>query len=224
MGKFIVFEGLDGSGKSSQVERLEEELKERGYSVKNIHFPRTQDDNAVFAGMINDYLNGKYGEGVSPYFIASLYANDRYIFKDTLEGWIEEYDYVIADRYMYSAMAFQGANFSDEENDIFITDRDRFFDWLWNYEFEQNKIPEPDLVIYVDILVDMVKKSLEEKDKDIHESDCEYLNKVRNTYRDIWYLHNEEVSIIKGFNQNKRYNVEEVSRRILNRLKERDLI
>lgn len=224
MGKFIVFEGLDGSGKSSQVERLEGELNDRGYSVKTIHFPRTQDNKARFASMIQEYLDGDFGDNVSPYFVASLYANDRYMFKDTLEGWIEEYDYVIADRYMYSAMAFQGANYNNDKDNVFISKKERFYDWLWNYEFEQNKIPHPDLVIFVDVLMDDVRKSLEEKDKDIHEDNIEYLKKVRKTYLDIWDIHSEKVSIIKGFNYQKRYSIEEVSRRVINRLNESGLI
>lgn len=222
MGNLIVFEGLDGSGKSTQVCKLVNRLSEEGNKVKNLHFPR-EGVISEFGKMIEDYLDGGY-EGIdNPYFIASLYANDRYMTKEVLEDWIEKYDYVILDRYVYSALAFQGARFTDnEERGFLMSERDRFLDWLFNYEFSQNKMPEPDIIFVVDLSIELIEKSLEEKDKDIHENDLEYLREVREVYDELLGMI-DGMCRIKAYDKNGRYSEDVLFHKIYQKIEERIL-
>ncbi|MFW6130908.1 MAG: dTMP kinase [Atribacterota bacterium] len=178
-GSLINIEGLDCSGKTKQVELLKKRIPEiyGKDKLKNIHFPRTQDKNALYANLIQKYLDGDMKQH-NPYYIATLYANDRYKFKKRLDKWLKNNDIVICDRYVTSALAFQGSEIEEER-------RDEFFQWLKKYEYQFNRVPEPDIIIYLDVPISFIEDNLKKREyNDIHEK-VDFLRKVKKVYNSI---------------------------------------
>ncbi|MBN2764545.1 MAG: thymidylate kinase, partial [Bacteroidales bacterium] len=100
--KFCVIEGIDGSGKSTQVKKLMHHLEDKFIPYKYLHFPRT--DAPVFGDLIARFLRGDFGsiKNVDPYLVALLYAGDRHDAAIQIQRWIDEGNLVILDRYVYS--------------------------------------------------------------------------------------------------------------------------
>ncbi len=184
---FIVFEGLDGSGKSTQANMLSKYLEDKGLKTKLIHFPDTE--SPVYGELIGKFLRGELGslDKVDPHLTALLYAGDRNNAKKQIEEWIEQGYVVIADRYVYSNVAFQaaklGANFEQE----------LIAKWILEMEYEYFKIPKPDLNIFLDVPTTFTQKQLSTKrdgedraylkgQVDIHEADLTFQQKVRSIY------------------------------------------
>ena len=107
--KFAVIEGLDGSGKSTQLSMLKNYLKAHKISFEYLHFPRT--DSPVFGELIARFLRGELGENnaVNPYLVALIYAGDRNDASGLIRGWLNENKLVIVDRYVFSNIAYQCA-------------------------------------------------------------------------------------------------------------------
>jgi dTMP kinase len=187
MSAFWAFEGLDGCGKSTQIRMLVEYLKRRGFLCESPHFPRTT--GSFFAGMIARFLRGEFGgvSAVPPEFVAVLYAGDRADARNTIRTWLQNGSYVVADRYVYSNMAFQGAKVADDHQ------RSHLRGWIECLEFEYHGIERPDLSIFLDVPFDFVRRQLhghrsgEEREylngkEDIHESSLSLQERVRAEY------------------------------------------
>ncbi len=144
--KFIVLDGTDGSGKETQTEILIKRLKEEGFKVEKADFPQY---NTKSAGLIENYLNGKYGaaEKVGPLIPSIFYAADRYDASFEIKKWLEEGKIVISNRYVSSNMAHQGGKIKSKEK------RQKFFDCLYKLEYELFKIPKPDLSLILLLFV-----------------------------------------------------------------------
>ena len=177
MGKLIVIEGLDGSGKATQARLLAEGLSSVGYRVRQISFPNYASDSSALVRM---YLSGQLGAhpgDVNAYAASSFYAVDRYAsFK---ADWQADYDggLVISDRYTTSNAVHQCSKLPREQWDGFLK-------WLFEFEYSLLGIPEPSLVIYlrVDPMISqgLLKNRYEGEDRrDIHEKDVAYLNRCR---------------------------------------------
>lgn len=180
-GRLIVIEGLDGSGKATQTSILCEKLRAIGLDVDNYSFPDYESESSLLVRM---YLDGKFGDdpnSVNPYTASCFFACDRYASYKT--KWMENYEkghIIICDRYTTSNAVHQCSKLPQEEWDSFI-------EWLFDFEYEKIGIPAPDCVIYLRVDPEMGQKLLssryngDEKKKDIHEKDVEYLKRSRIT-------------------------------------------
>ena len=179
MGKLIVLEGTDGSGKATQTAALLQRLQQEGIDCRKIEFPRYDQESSV---MIRAYLRGDFGShpgDVNAYAASTFYAVDR--FASFRQDWGEYYKsggVILADRYTTSNAVHQGSKLEGKE-------RADFFDWLFDYEYRLLGLPEPDLVVYLDVPVDQTEKNMHVREAqtgtsaDIHERDDGYLRACR---------------------------------------------
>ena len=183
----IVLEGLDGAGKSTQVKRLKEYLTERCGSLEYIHFPRY--DAPVYGDLISRFLRGDFGsnEAVHPQLVALLFAEDRHGAAPVMRKALEEGKTVLLDRYVYSNIAYQCAKLQD------LQERRKLRDWIFNTEYGDFELPEPDLNLFLDVPIGFVEQSLnrqregQDRDylsgaQDIHEASIAFQKAVRDMY------------------------------------------
>ena len=183
MGKLIVIEGTDGSGKSTQFRLMTEHLQQDQIAFKRLVFPRYDQESSA---LIRMYLGGQFGSkpsDVNAYAASSFYAVDRYAsYKQDWGQWYEEGGLVVSDRYTTSNAVHQASKESGEA-------RSAFLDWLYEFEYKQLELPRPDLVIYLDVPTDFTEKMLRGREQatnttaDIHEKDMAYLATCRETGR-----------------------------------------
>jgi dTMP kinase len=185
--KFLVVEGIDGAGKSTQIKLLMEHLDERQVKFRYIHFPRT--DEPFYGELIGRFLRGDFGNlhEVDPYLVALLYAGDRKDAAPIILEWLEKGYLVLLDRYVYSNIAFQCAKLSEKSK------QEQLRNWILDLEYSHNKIPKPDLNILLDVPFSFTRSKLSgnrqgsERDylkgsRDIHEEDLDFQQRVRNMY------------------------------------------
>lgn len=184
---FIVLEGLDGAGKSTQIKMLREWFLARGVESEYLHFPRF--DAPIYGDLVARFLRGEFGSAaeVNPYLVALLYAGDRADAAKMVQGWIDEGKVVIADRYLYSNIGYQCAKIEDE------TERTKLRQWIFDLEYNYHKIPRPDLSLFLDVPFAFTERKLTEQregddrnylngGKDIHEASLSLQQAVRRVY------------------------------------------
>lgn len=184
---FIVIEGLDGAGKSTQIQKIKEYYNARGIETEYLHFPRY--DAPIYGRLISEYLRGEMGslEEVDPYMVAMLYAQDQRDGGKIIRKWLEEGKAVIVDRYAYSNISYQCAKVDDPQK------KQELHRWIEELEFGHFNIPRPDLNIFLDVPFAFTRKSLESSREgadrdylngaaDIHEKSLELQAKVREVY------------------------------------------
>lgn len=179
MGKLIVIEGLDGSGKSTQLELLPKALKENGIECKSVSFP---DYESRSSELVKMYLAGEFGkrpDDVNAYAASVFYTVDRYAsFKSNWEEFYNNGGTVIAGRYTTSNAVHQTSKLPENEWKDFLN-------WLYDFEYNKIGIPKPDKVIFLDMPIDVSQNLLsaryngDEQKKDIHESNVKYLENCR---------------------------------------------
>lgn len=175
MGKMVVIEGLDASGKGTQAQILTERLNNKGFPAFEISLPNYDDDSSALVKM---YLNGELGSNpgdVNAYAASAFYAVDRYAsFK---KFWNKEYDggkIIVANRYTTSNACHQMTKLTNDKWDEYLS-------WLFDFEYSMLEIPKPDCVIFLDMPIEISQKLLlkrygnDEGKKDVHEKDVEYL-------------------------------------------------
>lgn len=175
-GKLIVFEGIDGSGKTTQLELLKKYFNENKVPYETIDFPRYWD--SFHGKTIARYLKGEFGDvdSVSPYLISLAYSMDRATAKGEMNRWLKEGKLVIANRYATSNMAHQAAKLPENE-------REKYLKWEYELEYRVNKIPKEDLVIYLHVPVGIVSELLIKRGtRDIHEKKYEFLSSSQEMY------------------------------------------
>ena len=183
MGKLIVIEGTDGSGKSTQFRKLWEHLQADGIPFRHIVFPQYQEDSSA---LIRMYLGGRFGEkpsDVNAYAASSFFAVDRYAsYKMKWGQWYEAGGLVLSDRYTTSNAVHQASKEPEET-------REQFLHWLYDFEYDKLGLPRPDLTIYLDVPTDFTEKLLRHREQDtnttadIHEKDMQYLATCRKVGR-----------------------------------------
>ena len=147
-GKLIIIEsGSDASGKATQTKKLVERLSNEYKNIRKVEYPNYESESSALVKM---YLRGDFGKNpsdVDPYVASTFYAADRYAsFKTEWEEFYNNGGIVIADRYTTSNMVHQASKMDKE-------DRDKYLDWLVDYEFNLYKIPKPDCVIFLSCTV-----------------------------------------------------------------------
>ena len=183
MGKLIVIEGTDGSGKSTQFRLLSQRLENEKIAFKHLVFPRYSEDSSA---LIRMYLGGEFGTkptDVNAYAASSFYAVDRYAsYKMDWGQWYEEGGLVLSDRYTTSNAVHQASKETGEAQKDFLK-------WLYDFEYDKLGLPAPDLVVYLDVPTDFTQKMLRHREQDtntqadIHEQDMQYLATCRETGR-----------------------------------------
>lgn len=181
-GKLFIIEGIDGSGKSTQISLLKRRLFDQGADVEQIKFPNYESDSSALVRM---YLSGKFGSepsDVNAYAASAFYAVDRYAsYKSEWGAAYGSGKVIISDRYVSSNIIHQSSKFR--------TDGEAVEFWSWLYDFEYNKmgIPQPDGVYFLDVPPDIALRQVErrydgdESKKDIHEKDVSYIRKCYET-------------------------------------------
>lgn len=185
-GKFIVIDGTDGSGKTTQADLLMAKLKAEGHQVAMADFPQY---NHKSAGLVEEYLSGKYGEAdeVDPRVASTFYAVDRYDASFQIRRWLNEGKIVVCNRYVAASMGHQGAKFKTSE------ERKAYWEWLMNLEYNLYRIPQPDLniILHVPSAVsqqlskDRARQDWTGKTKDIHEDNLTHLEAAEKSYLEL---------------------------------------
>ena len=180
-GKLIVFEGTDGSGKSTQFQKLCDRLDGMGRGYRRLVFPQYDQPSSA---LIRMYLGGEFGthpQDVSPYAASAFYAVDRYAsFKQDWGSWYRQGGLVIADRYTTSNAVHQTSKLPPQE-------RQAFLDWLFDFEYRKLGLPEPDRVLYLDVPTELSEQMMRRREQlthttaDIHERDEAYLRSCRES-------------------------------------------
>ena len=181
MGKLIVIEGTDGSGKSTQFRMLSEHLQKDNVEFKHLVFPRYSEPSSA---LIRMYLGGEFGtkpSDVGAYAASAFYAVDRYAsYKMDWGQWYEDGGVVLSDRYTTSNAVHQASKEPEEK-------QAQYLQWLYDFEYDKLGLPKPDLTIYLDVPTDFTEKMMRGREQatntkaDIHEKDMQYLATCRQT-------------------------------------------
>ena len=223
-GKLILFEGTDSCGKKTQTALLAEKLKREGKRVEIIHFPTYQ--KTPLGVFVAKYLKGDFGskETITPEIGSLFYSLDRYQFQKEIREKLKAGINVIADRYTASNI-FQAAKLEGDE---------RFEIWEWIKALD-NRLPQPDATIVLNVPAKISKElfsnrekknELIEGEKDIHEADLEYQEKVRKTYLEIaeregWMIID---CCIERDGELQFISPEEIHNKIFRKLKDKEII
>ena len=184
-GTLIVLEGTDGSGKATQAKLLLQSLEARGVPCREIDFPRYGNP---FAEPVTRYLQGALGSrpgDVSAYAASTMFAVDRYAsYQEDWGGFYEAGGVVVANRYTTSNAVHQASKLPEGE-------RRAYLDWLFDLEYRRLGLPEPDLVLYLDMPTEAAGRLMRRREEethtaaDIHEQDGDYLRRCRESARQI---------------------------------------
>ena len=185
MGKLIVFEGTDGTGKSTQFALLTKRLQSENIPFRRLQFPQYLEPSSA---LIRMYLNGEFGDdpnSVNAYAASTFYAVDRYASYQRV--WKDDYaagGLILSDRYTTSNAVHQGGKLEGAA-------REEFFSWLYDLEFCRMGLPKPDLVLYLDMPTEITEKMMRQREAatgthaDIHEQDETYLKNCRAAAQEI---------------------------------------
>ena len=183
MGKLIVIEGTDGSGKSTQFKLLTQRLSDEGREFQKLVFPQYAEPSSA---LIRMYLGGEFGTNpsdVNAYAATAFNAVDRYAsYKKVWGEYYENGGLIVSDRYTTSNAVHQASKESVEKQAEFLK-------WLYEFEYDRLSLPKPDLIIYLDVPTDFTEKMMRHREADtntkadIHEQDLEYLATCRRTGR-----------------------------------------
>lgn len=183
MGKLIVIEGTDGSGKSTQFSLLTQRLEAEQRPFQKLVFPQYSEPSSA---LIRMYLGGEFGSkpsDVNAYAASAFYSVDRYAsYKKCWQSWYQDGGLVLCDRYTTSNAVHQTAKMPPQQQEDFLH-------WLYDFEYGKLGLPQPDLVIYLDMPTDFTQRLMRRREQDthtqadIHEQDGAYLAACRRSGR-----------------------------------------
>ena len=179
MGKLIVIEGTDGSGKSTQFKLLTARVAAEGREFQKLVFPQYAEPSSA---LIRMYLGGEFGtdpSDVNAYAASAFYAVDRFAsYKKVWGEWYENGGLVLSDRYTTSNAVHQASKEPEEKQRAFLK-------WLYEFEYDHLGLPAPDLTIYLDVPTDFTEQMMRSREAatnttaDIHEQNLDYLATCR---------------------------------------------
>lgn len=216
--KLIIIEGLDGSGKSTQTELLEQYFKDSKIDYKKIKLP---DYDSPSSTLVNMYLGGEFGKNaddVNAYAASAFYAVDR--FASYKLKWKDDYEngtLILADRYATSNSIYQMEKISVDKWDSYL-------DWSEDFEYNKIGIPRPDLVIYLDMPVEISQKLMtsrykgDESKKDVHEVNVDFLNSCRKAA--LYSAEKQGWKVVPCSDGINPYSVEQIHNAVLKIVKE----
>ena len=145
--KFLVVEGVDGSGKSTQIQLIKKHLESKDIPYRYVHFPRT--DSGIYGDLIARFLRGDFGSlnSVDPYLVALIYAGDRKDASLQIREWLDLGYLVLLDRYVFSNIAFQCAKIPDKSK------QEALKDWIIKLEYDLFYIKHRNLLLDLLILL-----------------------------------------------------------------------
>lgn len=207
-GKLIVIDGIDGSGKSTQIELLSKYLTEKNIPFEVINFPRYGQN--LYANLVTRYLEGEFGSihEVNPHLMALVYAGDRTLAKPLIENWLSSGKVVIANRYVSASKAHLGANL--EENK-----REEFMAWLDRLEYQTNGMPREDLTILLSVDPKIGQENVSGSGKpDIHEQNLNHLKEAQIVYLELSKA-KEDWVVVNCMEGNKMRSKEDINKDIV---------
>ncbi|WP_436485858.1 dTMP kinase [Chitinophaga sp. ARDCPP14] len=203
--KFIAVEGLDGAGKSTQIDLLTKYLESKNEKTRFVHFPRS--NQGMFGELIAKFLRGEFGDvkNVHPQLVALLFAEDRKEFATTINQWLSDGYFVLVDRYVLSNIAFQCAKLHTNEEKQYLRN------WINEFEYNYNKIPKPHFSIYLDVPFSFTESALTKRranedreylqgKDDIHEADFSLQLAVKKEY-DALLVADKTINRITCYNE-----------------------
>jgi len=222
-GKIIVIEGLDGAGKSTQIELLKTKWDTLGIDYRYIHFPML--NQGKYGELIAEFLRGEYGsvKDVHPKLVAVLFANDRKEHLEKINQWLHQGYFVLMDRYVNSNIAFQCAKIENQ------SEKEKLKDWILDFEFNYNQLPLPFLSFFLNVSLESISKSLSnvrngnEREylngkQDIHEKSLTLQRKVHEEYLKMLREQDNFICIDCCDANNQLLNPEYINSVILNNL------
>ena len=227
-GQLIVFEGIDGSGKSTQTKMLLNYLKAKGCLVEKIDFPRHGEKASVF---VDNYLLGKYGTAleVGALRASIFYACDRYDAGFQIREWLSKGKFVIIDRYITSNIGHQGGKIKNKKK------RSQFFKWAMDLEFGLFEIPKPDITILLKTNPEIsdrlagtttdkekqkrIASYLGKEKKDIHEKDKQHLKDALSSYLQFAKEYPSYIKVIECVKKGELLSKEEIHQKIISLIK-----
>ena len=217
---FIVIDWIDGAGKSTQIKKIKENLEKDWKTVKVISYPRYNEQSSF---MVQKYLNWDYGREVWAKQASIFYAIDRFDSSFDLKYDLENFDFIITDRYVSGNMIHQAWKIQD------VNKRNEFLDWLEDLEFNIFNIPKPDKVIFLNIsanqsMKNTMRRGWEDKEyitdgkkQDIHEDDKNHLINACNSANHVAEKYNWiKIDCEENW---KMKSIDEINKRIMKEIK-----
>lgn len=218
-GIFIVIEGSDGSGKGTQFKIIGDRLKEQGHEVATYDFPQYDQESSYF---VREYLNGKYGDAneLGAYVPSLFFALDRFQASQSIKKDLEAGKIVLSNRLTGANLAHQGQKIDDE------TEKTKYYDWLYDLEFNILDIPKPDINIVLLVPAEIAQKLVDkkaartytDKKRDIHEADLNHLERSVAAYKKLCEQFPEQFIAIEGTLDNSLLSIPEVTELIWDRI------
>lgn len=217
-GKFIVFEGIDGSGKSTQTKLLVQRLKKEGKKVVTFDFPQYGKKSA---GLVEEYLNGKYGslKKVGPYQASIFYAADRYDASFAIRKALRQRTVIVSDRYIGSNVGHQGSKISS------LPARKRFFSWLYDLEYNIFQALKPSRSFLLKVPPRVAQRLCGNKERrktkktDIHEENLEHLQNAERSYLHAASLFPKDFTLIECMEGNKLLSPQKIHEKVWKEVK-----
>ncbi|MCX6817122.1 MAG: dTMP kinase [Candidatus Beckwithbacteria bacterium] len=205
----IVFEGIDGSGKSTQVQMLFNYLKSKKVKVEKLDFPRY---DCFFGKIIHFILHQKWGKEISPYWVAWLFATDRLLAKRMINNWLKAGKTVLIDRYTGSSQAHQGAKLKGKE-------REKIINWIERLEDQWYGLPKADEVFWLKMPAQVTSQLISgrKREKDEAEKDLEHQRQAFEIYQQL--AKRKKWQIINSLDKNNQLlSAQKIHEEIISRL------